>query len=280
MTPTTAAAMSAAEFAYLADVVRQDAAIVLEPGKEYLVESRLQPLARKTGLGSLAELVRALRAGNRALREQVVDAMTTNETSFFRDAHPWEALRKSVLPELIARRAATRSLDIWCGACSSGQEPYTLGLLLKEHFASQLVGWRVRILATDISESMLERTRKGRYSQLEVNRGLPAPMLVRYFAREGLEWQLEPEVRAMVERRRFNLADESGWGLMGPFDLVLVRNVLIYFDVSTKQRILRNIRRRLRPDGTFFLGSCETTIGLVDDFERVVDGKTIYYTCR
>jgi chemotaxis protein methyltransferase CheR len=280
MTSTTATVMNPADFTYLADVVRHDAAIVLEPGKEYLVESRLQPLARKTGHGSLGDLVRALRAGDRALRERVVDAMTTNETSFFRDSHPWETLRTTVLPELIAKRAATRSLDIWCGACSSGQEPYTLGLLLKEHFASQLAGWRVRILATDISESMLERTRKASYSQLEVNRGLPAPMLVRYFARQGLEWQLNPEVRSMVELRRFNLAEGSGWGLMGPFDLVLLRNVLIYFDASTKKSILQNVRRRLRPDGTFFLGSSETTIGLVDDFERVVHGKTIYYRCR
>lgn len=273
--------LSAVDFDWVCDLVRRESAIVLDAGKEYLAESRLHSIARAQGMSSVGALVRELRSGRLdGLRRDVVDAMTTNETSFFRDVHPWETLRTEVIPALIEERAPARSLSIWCAACSSGQEPYSLALLLREHFASTLAGWTVRILGTDLSESMLARARAGRYSQLEVNRGLPAPMLVKWFARSGTEWQLDESVRSMVEFRSANLADSRSWGAVPPADLVLIRNVLIYFDVATKRQILDAVHGKLRGQGVLFLGSSETTIGLVDCFDRVSSGKTIYYRRR
>ena len=268
--------ITASDFDFIRDLVRKQSAIVLEPGKEYLAESRLHPVARQAGLGSIEALVREMRPGRRRdLEGQVVDALTTNETSFFRDGHPWEALRQSILPEVLERRAARRSISIWCAASSSGQEPYTLALLLREHFAAALHDWNVQILATDISPSMLDRARAGRYSQLEVNRGLPAPLLVRYFRRVGLEWELEERTRSMVEFRAMNLAEPLDWARLPTFDLVLMRNVLIYFDVEMKRSILNRVRSRLQPGGLLLLGSSETTLNLVDGFSSVQWGRTI-----
>jgi chemotaxis protein methyltransferase CheR len=274
--------MTDTDFDWLCGLIRRESAIVLEPGKEYLAESRLHPIARKQGYESVGHLVRDLMGGKAAdLRSDVVDAMTTNETSFFRDTHPWTTLRDELVPALLERNARTRRLTVWCGASSSGQEPYTLALLLQEHFAAQLTGWQVSIVATDLSPSMLERAATGRYSQLEVNRGLPAPMLVRWFERSGMEWQLVDDVRRMVRFAQVNLDDRSTWGEVPKADLVLLRNVLIYFDVPTKQGILRAVHERLEPGGLLFLGSAETTMGLVDDcFERAQSGKTIYFRRR
>jgi chemotaxis protein methyltransferase CheR len=265
------------DFDYICDLVRREAAIVLEPGKEYLAENRLHPVARSQGLTSVEDLVRQLRGGSGELRGLVVDALTTNETSFFRDVHPWEALRTELIPQLIERASARRTLTIWCAASSSGQEPYTMAMLLREHFAQELDGWVVRILATDISPTMIERARTGMYSQLEVNRGLPAPMLVRHFERAGMQWQLVPEIRSMVEYRLMNLDDPAGYARLPMFDLIFIRNVLIYFDVATKREILTRARDVLRPDGYLFLGSSETTLNVVEGFERVQSGKTICY---
>lgn len=270
-------AITASDFDYIRDLVRREAAIVLEPGKEYLAENRLHPVARQVGLDSVGALVRELRHGAQDLQGKVVDALTTNETSFFRDAHPWDALRDDLLPQLIERRASTRTLTVWCAASSSGQEPYTLALVLKEHFASALEGWVVRILATDISPTMVERARSGRYSQLEVNRGLPAPLLLEHFTRVGMQWQLNDDVRSMVEFRIMNLDDAADFDRLPMCDLVLIRNVLIYFDLPTKRAILTRCREHLRPDGFLFLGSSETTLNVVDGFERVQSGKTICY---
>ncbi len=271
-------ALSAPEFDWVCELVRRESAIVLEPGKEYLAESRLQSLARKQGLGSVSELLSQMRSGRlTALQPEVVDAMTTNETSFFRDTHPWETLRTELVPQLLEQRRAERTLTVWCAACSSGQEPYSLALLLQEHFAAELTGWTVRIIATDISPSMLERTRAAKYSQLEVNRGLPAAMMLRWFTRAGVDWQIAPEVRSMVEVRAVNLAEQRTWAGLPRFDLVFIRNVLIYFDADMKAQILNAVHDQLRDGGALFLGSSETTIGLVDCFAKEQSGKTIYY---
>jgi chemotaxis protein methyltransferase CheR len=269
--------ITASEFDYIRDLVRREAAIVLEPGKEYLAENRLHPVARQAGLDSVGALVQQLRSGSGDLQSQVVDALTTNETSFFRDGHPWTALRDEILPDLIERRADRRTLTIWCAAASSGQEPYSLALLLQEHFAEQLDGWVVRIIATDISSTMLERCRTARYSQLEVNRGLPAAMLVRHFRRVGTQWELDPQVRSVVELRKLNLDQAQDWERLPVCDLVLIRNVLIYFDQGTKAEILHRCADHLRPDGYLFLGSSETPLNVVQRFVRVPTETTICY---
>jgi chemotaxis protein methyltransferase CheR len=257
--------------------VRAGSGIVLEDGKGYLVQARLDALARRLGLGTTAELVGVLRrAGARdQLRGQVVEAMTTNETSFFRDVHPFEPLRTIVLPDLIARRAREKTLRIWCGAASTGQEPYTLALVLREHFAGPLAGWDVRLTATDLSAEVLDRARAGRYAQIEVNRGLPAALLVKYFTRDGSEWVLSDDVRRMVDYRPLNLVE--AWPPMPAPDLVMMRNVLIYFDLPTKQKILAGVRRVMRPDGYLFLGGSETTMNIDPQFVRQEVGRSVCY---
>lgn len=271
-------AISSSDFNAISQLVRQRAGIVLEPGKEYLVESRLLPLARAEGFASLADLVAELRRlPTNRLHDKVVEAMTTNETSFFRDVHPFETLRTTIIPQLLSRRATERRLRFWCAACSSGQEPYSIALVLREYFP-QLSQWEVSILATDISESMLSRARAGCYTQLEVNRGLPAALLVKYFQRQGMMWQVKEEVRRLVEFRSLNLMDS--WSLLPPMDIIFMRNVLIYFDVETKKTILGKVRRSLRPDGYLFLGGAETTTNLDEGYEVVRFDKTVCYQPR
>ncbi len=270
--------LSPADFEYLSALVREGSAIVLEEQKAYLFEARLAPLARREGFDSLEALVRHLRgARGDALHRKVVESMTTNETSFFRDVHPFEALRQVVLPELLRLRSAERRLRVWCAACATGQEPYSVVMLLREHFP-ELAGWDVRVLATDLSSEVLARARLGRYSQAEVNRGLPARLLVKYFTKEGLEWQLKDEVRRPVEFRQLNLAEP--WSAVPPQDVVLLRNVLIYFDVEDKRQVLARVRRVLRPDGALFLGGAETTLNLDGEYERVPFARTCWYRVR
>ena len=270
--------LDSTDFEYVSNLVLKRSAIVLEPEKNYLVESRLLPLARSEGLSSIAELVARMRASLlNGLHQKVVEAMTTNETSFFRDLNPFEALRKVVLPDLFQRRAGERRLQIWCGASSTGQEPYTIAMILRENFMGN-ADWKFGLVATDLSTDVLARAREGRYSQLEVNRGLPAPMLVKYFQRVGTEWQLKEEVRRLVEFRPLNLID-SAWGI-APADIVFLRNVLIYFDVPTKKSILQKIRQVLRPDGYLFLGGAETTMNLDDSFERISFERAGCYRLR
>lgn len=264
-----------ADFDFVRDLVRKRSAIVLEPGKEYLVESRLTAVARGEGFPSLDEFLAEIRAQPaNGLHQRVVEAMTTNETTFFRDIHPFDALRQTVIPELLERRAAERKLLIWSAACSSGQEPYSIAILLKE-MGGILAGWNVRILATDLSTEMVARAREGRYNQIEMNRGLPAAYLVKYFKKQGLEWQVSEEIRRMVEFKELNLAEP--WAAMPAPDVVFMRNVLIYFDVETKKAILGRIRRLMRPDGYLVLGGAETTMNLDDAYERVPVGKA---TCH
>ncbi len=264
-----------AEFDFLRGLVRERSAIVLEPGKEYLVDSRILPLLREGGFPSAAELCAVLRAAPRGeLERRVVEAMTTNETSFFRDLHPFEALRTRLLPELIAARAAERKLRFWSNACSSGQEAYSLAMLLAEHFP-ELRDWDVSILATDISRDMVQRASEGIYGQLEMNRGLPAALLLKYFQRAGTHWQVKPELRRLVQAREMNLV--TAWPPLPRFDVIMLRNVLIYFDLETKRGILRRARMALRPDGSLFLGSAETTVMVDESWARVSCGASVAY---
>lgn len=270
--------VDAPDFAYVRDLLRDAAAIVLEPGKEYLVESRLAPLARSEGFASLSSMVTALRLGAvKGLHTKVVDRMTTNETSFFRDLHPFDALKRTVLPELIARRSQERTLNIWCGACSSGQEPYSIMMLLRDTFP-QLVDWNVSLLATDLSVEMIERARAGVYSQMEINRGLPAPMLVKYFEKRENDWRINDRARRGIEFRELNLC--RPWSGVARMDLIFLRNVMIYFAPDAKRTILAQIRSLLRPDGYLFLGGAETTYGLDEAYERVVFGKAAAYRVK
>ena len=270
--------MSATQFDFLCDLIRTESAIVLEAGKEYLVESRLAPIARREGLGSVGDLVQRLTTSPAiALRTEIVDAMTTNETSFFRDIHPWQTLREQILPDLLGARRAVRRLNIWCAACSSGQEPYSLAMLLRDDFPEESSSWNIRIMATDLSESMVNRCREARFSQLEVNRGLPAAMLMRHFTRDGANWRIDDKIRRMVEVRPANLVVPSSLPQMGGFDLVMIRNVLIYFDDATKQSILTGIRGQMKNDGLLMLGSSEVSTGLASGFVRHQTGRTIYF---
>jgi chemotaxis protein methyltransferase CheR len=212
----------------------------------------------------------------RLLRD-VVDAMTTNETSFFRDGTPFNILGDTVLPELFQRRAAVRTLNIWSAGCASGQEPYTIAMLWRERF-SHLSNWRVKLLATDISSEMLDRAREGRYKGLEVDRGLPAEHRARYFRQDGDDWLIDEQLRKMVEFRALNL---SGiWPTLPPMDVILMRNVLVYFDLPTKQEILKKVRTVLRPDGYLFLGGTETTLMIDDAFDRVSTSAGSYYALK
>ncbi len=271
-------ALASVDFDYVRGLVQRDSAIVLDAGKEYLVEARLAPLVASEGFNSLSELVSSLRSRpSAALQQKVIDCMTTNESSFFRDIHPFEALRKTILPNLIARRQTERRLSIWCGACSSGQEPYTVAMILRENFPA-LLNWRVDIHATDISPTMLARARAGKFNQLEVNRGLPAPLLVKYFHKFEGGWQIREDLRTMIQFKDLNLA--KPWPLLPNFDLVLMRNVLIYFDLATKREIFARIRKVLRTDGTLFLGGAETTVGIDDSFDRNMVGTAVCYRMR
>jgi chemotaxis protein methyltransferase CheR len=270
--------LTAVDFDYLRKLVREQSAIVLEPGKEYLVEARLATLVRQEGLGSMQDLVAKLRSHHSGpLHTRVVEAMTTNETLFFRDPFVFEALRTAALPELVERRRPERRLEIWSAACSSGQEPYSVAMLLREHFP-EVTGWRTSILATDLSTQMLARAAEGRYSQLEVNRGLPATMLTKYFSRQGMHWQVGDELKRAIEFRPMNL--DAPWPTLPQMDVVLLRNVLIYFDMETKRRIVANVRKVLRRDGYLFLGGAETLLNVDDAFERVTLGKAACYRLR
>ena len=256
-----------ADFDFISKIVREQSAIVLEKGKEYLVESRLMPLVHQEKLESLENLVKKVKSTPRGtLKDAVIEAMTTNETSFYRDIHPFETLKKEIFPELIEKRKAQKELNIWCGASSSGQEPYSLVMLLKNSFP-ELNTWRTNFSASDLSNQMLNRCKSGIYSQLEINRGLPAPLMVKYFERIGTEWQVKEELRKMIQFRIINLSES--WPMMPPMDLIMMRNVLIYFDVEMKKNILGRVRKLLRPDGYLFLGAAETTLNLDENFERM-----------
>lgn len=267
--------MTPQDFDAIRRLLRERTAVVLDADKGYLVETRLAPIVRRRNLRTIGDLVGQLRdPSGSGLDREIVEALLTSESSFFRDHHPFEALRNVVLPDLFRRRAGERRLTVWCAASATGQEPYSVAMLLREAFPD-LAAWKILLLASDLSRQVLERARAGRYNQIEVNRGLPARLLVKYFEQHGAEWQLRPDVRAMVEFWEINLA--QAWPALPRMDLVLMRNVMIYFDVPTKQDILARLARVLRPDGYLLLGGAETTLNLSDSYRRVEPFQSGFY---
>jgi chemotaxis protein methyltransferase CheR len=261
------------DYEYLRKLLKERSGLDLSADKQYLVESRLVPLARKASLAGIPELVQKMKTGAEALTTEVVEAMTTNETFFFRDKIPFDHLKEAVLPALVQARAARRSLRIWCAASSTGQEPYSIAMCLKE--ASHLfAGWRTEIVATDLSQEVLEKSRAGIYSQFEVQRGLPIQMLVKYFTQNGELWQLNSEIRGMVQHRQLNLLQD--FSHLGTFDIIFCRNVLIYFDQDTKAKIFERIARMLEPDGVMALGAAESVVGITSAFRPYPDRRGLY----
>jgi chemotaxis protein methyltransferase CheR len=262
------------DYDFLRKCLKDRSGLVLSADKQYLVESRLLPVARKAGVTTLGELVTKLRgADDPALMTSVVEAMTTNETFFFRDKVPFEHFRATIMPALLQARRAARTIRIWCAATSTGQEPYSLAMCLKE-IERDLLGWRIEMLATDLSAEVLEKAQAGIYSQFEVQRGLPIQLLVKHFTRSGEVWQIAPELRAMVRYRQLNLLTD--FSELGTFDIVFCRNVLIYFDVETKTDVLNRIARVTASDGYLVLGAAETVIGLTNRFKMVADRRGLY----
>lgn len=255
------------DFNFLRQLIRERSAIVFGPGKEYLVETRLAHIIKTHHFDSINDLVDKIRTDeNEELLDEVIDALTTNETYFFRDIHPFEALRENVIPQLIKKRQTTKKLNLWCAATSSGQEPYSIAIIIREHFP-QIKEWEINFMATDISLDMLKRSKKGRFSQLEMNRGLPAAYMVKYFDRHGLEWEAKPILKNMIRFSRFNLSEP--FPLLPLMDIVFMRNVLIYFSVEMKKKILAELIKVMRKDGFLFLGGAETTLNLNPAFEKL-----------
>jgi chemotaxis protein methyltransferase CheR len=266
--------MTPDEFDYLRRLLKERSGLTLAAEKDYLLESRLTPVARRNGLSGLGALVAQLRQpGSGALAIAVTEAMTTNETFFFRDRIPFDHLRDTILPALIAARAREKRIRIWCTAAAAGQEPYSIAMLLIA-MAPQLAGYRVDILATDLSSEVIERAKAGVYSQFEVQRGLPIQLLVKHFTKKGETWEIAPELRAMVQFRTLNLLHD--FSPLGQFDVVFCRNVLIYFDQPTKTAVLQRVARQMPDDSYLILGAAETVVGLTDAFKPVPDRRGLY----
>jgi chemotaxis protein methyltransferase CheR len=266
--------MTGEDFDLLCRLLRERSGLMLTRDKAYLLESRLLPVARKRNMKSLDELITALRLRPEGdLVRDVVEAMTTNESFFFRDLVPFDQFRTFVLPQLLKTRAAKKSIRIWSAACSSGQEPYSLAMILSEE-KMKLLGWQVEITATDLSTEILEKAQAGLYSQFEVQRGLPIQLLVKYFKQQGDRWQIDPAIRNMVKFRCLNLLDD--FTSFGAFDVIFCRNVLIYFDQPTKTLVLERVARILPQDGYLYLGGAETVIGITDKFQAMAEHRGIY----
>jgi chemotaxis protein methyltransferase CheR len=261
------------DYEFLRKFLKERSGLDLSPDKQYLVESRLIPLARRAGLPGIAEIVQKMKGGSEPLISDVVEAMTTNETSFFRDKIPFENLREIILPTMLQARASRRVLRIWCAASSTGQEPYSIAMCLKE-MGSALAGWRIEILATDLSRGVLEKSKAGIFSQFEVQRGLPIQMLVKHFTQVGELWQLNADIRAMVQHRQLNLLQD--FSHLGTFDVIFCRNVLIYFDQDTKAGIFDRLARAIEPDGVLTLGAAEAVVGISDAFKPFPERRGLY----
>jgi chemotaxis protein methyltransferase CheR len=261
------------DYDFLRKLLKDRSGLDLSADKQYLVESRLVPLARKAGLPGIPELVQKMRNGAEALTVEVVEAMTTNETFFFRDKIPFDHLRDTILPALMQSRASRKTLRIWSAAGSTGQEPYSIAMVLKEK-AAALSGWRIEIVATDLSQEVLEKSRAGLYSQFEVQRGLPIQLLVKYFTQIGELWQINPDLRGMVQHRQLNLLQD--FSHLGKFDVIFCRNVLIYFDQETKIGIFERMARVIEPDGVLMLGAAESVVGITDAFRPSPDKRGLY----
>lgn len=266
--------MTPLDYDFLRQALKQHSGLALGADKHYFLESRLLPLARQAGLGGVGDLVLALKTGRgAALMTAVVEAMTTNESFFFRDKTPFEHFRRVIMPALLAARRQSRAIRIWCAAAANGQEPYSIAICLRE-MARAIAGWHIEVVATDLSGAVLDRAKQGLYSQFEVQRGLPIRLLLKYFTQVGELWQIAPEVRAMVNYRRFNLL--TNFASLGSFDVILCRNVLIYFDQDTKSDVLRRLAGTISSDGYLVLGAAETAIGLSDRFKMVSDKPGLY----
>jgi chemotaxis protein methyltransferase CheR len=266
--------MTPPDYDYLRKSLKERSGLVLSADKQYLVESRLLPVARKAGVANLGELVAKLKSGQHpSLMTEVVEAMTTNESFFFRDKTPFDHFRQTVMPALLTARKNLKTIRIWCAAASTGQEPYSLAMCLKE-IERDIVGWRIELLATDLSTEVLEKARAGLYTQFEVQRGLPIQLLIKHFAQTGELWQIAPELRAMVHYRQLNLL--ADFLALGVFDLIFCRNVLIYFDQDTKIDVLNRMARVTANDGYLILGAAETVVGLTDRFKMVPDKRGLY----
>jgi chemotaxis protein methyltransferase CheR len=261
------------DYEYLRKILKERSGLDLSAEKQYLVESRLIPLARKSGHPGIPELVAKMKSGAEQLISDVVEAMTTNETFFFRDKIPFEHLRDTILPALMAARASCKSIRIWSAASSTGQEPYSIAMCLKEK-AAQLAGWRFEIVATDLSQEVLEKSKAGIYSQFEVQRGLPIQLLVKYFAQTGELWQINADIRGMVQHRPLNLLQD--FSHLGTFDVIFCRNVLIYFDQETKTNIFERLSKVIEPDGMLMLGAAESVVGITDAFRPYPDSRGLY----
>jgi chemotaxis protein methyltransferase CheR len=267
-----------ADLEYVCRLVNERCAVVLDSTKRYLVESRLLPVAKANGFSSVSAMVARLRwRQDSDLHRMVVEALVTTETSFFRDVHPFLTLRDRILPDLMVRRRDLKSLTIWSAACASGQEPYSAAMVVRECVPLSQ-GWNVQILASDISTTMIERSRRGIYRQLEVNRGLPAQMLVRHFRRVDSRWEIDERLRAMISFFQHNLVGD--WGNLPRVDVVLLRNVLIYFDIETRRKVLAKVKKLLKPDGYLFLGTAETTLNLDPAFTAVRSSRTVVYQLK
>jgi chemotaxis protein methyltransferase CheR len=265
--------MNPTDYEYLRKFLKDHSGLDLSADKQYLIESRLSPLARNAGLGDVGGLVQQMKGGSSALITQVVEAMTTNETFFFRDKVPFDHFRNSIMPEMLQARANRKSIRIWCAAGSSGQEPYSIAMCLKE-MAASLAGWRVELLATDLSSEVIEKSKAGIYSQFEVQRGLPIQLLVKYFKQTGELWQINPEIRGMVQHRQLNLLHD--FSQLGVFDVIFCRNVLIYFDQQTKINIFNRLAKVTASDGYFLLGAAESVVGLTEAFQPCLDRRGLY----
>jgi chemotaxis protein methyltransferase CheR len=261
------------DYDFLRKLLKERSGLDLSADKQYLVESRLMPLARKAGLAGIPELVQKMKSGAEALIVEVVEAMTTNETFFFRDKIPFDHLRDTILPTLLQSRASRKTLRIWSAAGSTGQEPYSIAMVLKER-AAALSGWRIEIVATDLSQEVLEKSRAGIYSQFEVQRGLPIQLLVKYFTQIGELWQINSELRGMVQHKQLNLLND--FSHLGKFDVIFCRNVLIYFDQETKIGIFERMAKVIEPDGMLMLGAAESVVGITDAFRPCPDKRGLY----
>ena len=258
--------MTESEFRFIGDFVHDRSGIMLESGKEYLVETRLRPVLSEHEIESIGQLVRQLmRGGEVDIESSVIEALTTNETYFYRDTGFFGALQNSIFPEVVEHRAKSRELAMWCAACSSGQEPYSILMMLSDCFP-QVFDWKFTFIVSDISEEMRKRTRDGIYSEHEVQRGLPQRHLDKYFDKIGDKWQVKEDLRKRLDVREINLV--KPWPMMPLFDIVFLRNVLIYFDIETKQGILEKAAKTMRSNGLLFLGSAETTLNISPDWNR------------
>jgi chemotaxis protein methyltransferase CheR len=251
------------DYEYLRQLLKDKSGLDLSVDKQYLIDGRLLPLSRQCGLSGIGELVQKVKGGSASTTAQVIEAMTTNETFFFRDKVPFDHFRLSIMPEILRTRANRKNVRIWCAAGSTGQEPYSLAMCLKE-MGGAMAGWRIEILATDLSLEVLEKSRSGLYSQVEIQRGLPIQLLVKYFRQVGDLWQINPDIRAMIQHRQLNLLND--FSQLGVFDVIFCRNVLIYFDRDTKINVLNRLARATEPDGFVVLGAAETLVGLTDAF--------------